>query len=120
MSPVVSATRARSCKHTVRETMSKLILSDLHAGPGIGSWEWLDSAGADRICEFFDSIALQGHPVVLAGDVFDRWIIPHDVQPPTMADLLTMGPAARVMSSITDLAAAVPVTACGRIFCHRP
>lgn len=81
-----------------------IYLSDVHAGPGLGWWEWLDDKGATRVSEFFDSAAGRGATrVVLLGDIWDSWIIPHDVQPPTMAELMQLGPAAKVSASIARL-----------------
>jgi UDP-2,3-diacylglucosamine pyrophosphatase LpxH len=88
--------------------MNTVVLSDIHAGPGLGPWEWLDDAGAARVVDKLEWLALDGTDrVVLAGDVWDRWQCPHDMRPLTMSELLATGPAARVARALEALAAKV-------------
>lgn len=87
--------------------MRTIFLSDIHAGPGLGPWEWIDEAGVDRLDVFFSTLPGHCDRVVLLGDIFDHWIVPHDLRPPPMPALLQMGPAARVCELLRLLAAQV-------------
>lgn len=84
-----------------------IFLSDLHAGPGFGSWEWCTDRDVDRLAAFLATVT---QPVVLLGDVFDHWQCPVDIRPPTMPALLAMGPAVRTMALLASTALRVPVT----------
>ena len=43
------------------------------------------------------------YELILQGDIFDNWNFPHNIKPPTMDELLTLGTAKKVVSAVNEL-----------------
>ncbi|MGD0835944.1 MAG: hypothetical protein ABSB49_04775 [Polyangia bacterium] len=91
-----------------------IFASDFHIGPGLGlvvssenphTWEWLTVQGQRRLSGFLSWIAQRKDvdAVYLLGDIWDGWIIPHDVQPPTIATIMLGNqPLANALRSLSE------------------
>jgi UDP-2,3-diacylglucosamine pyrophosphatase LpxH len=94
----------------------KLFLSDTHISAGWGlegspkavphAWEWLCATDQNRLKGFFEWAAQRTDldEVVLLGDMFDNWIFPHDIQPPTLLQILQSANAAPLVQALNQLA----------------
>ena len=80
--------------------MITVVLSDLHAGPGLGSWEWCSQEDVARQAAFLDALPPAIERVILAGDIFDNQVCPVDIRPPTTRETLALGPAARLTAKL--------------------
>jgi len=99
----------------------KLFLSDTHISAGWGlsgspkatphSWEWFSAGDQARLKSFFEWAAKRTDidEVILLGDAFDNWIFPHDIQPPTLLDILQSANAAPLVQAINALADKIQV-----------
>lgn len=47
--------------------MKSIFLSDVHAGPGLGAWEWCHDADVDRLSVFLQTLPGRCDRVVLLG-----------------------------------------------------
>jgi len=79
------------------------VLSDLHAGPGLGSWEWCSQEDVARQIAFLDALPPTVEHVVLAGDVFDNQVCPVDIRPPTTRETIALGQAEQLIEAIYRL-----------------
>jgi UDP-2,3-diacylglucosamine pyrophosphatase LpxH len=107
-----------------------IFISDTHVGPGLGPdpsnpglhwWEWGTPSDRARLAAFLrwlhpsGSVTAPGaarpavDELVLLGDIFDNWIVPHDVKPPTMLDLMNSQNAAPVVAALRALSQAIHV-----------
>jgi UDP-2,3-diacylglucosamine pyrophosphatase LpxH len=80
----------------------RLFLSDTHMSAGLGlvasdgrhPWEWFTERDCRRLCWFLAHLKepTPSQPpideLVLLGDIFDNWVFPHDVKPPTFKAIL--------------------------------
>jgi UDP-2,3-diacylglucosamine pyrophosphatase LpxH len=79
----------------------RAFISDIHMSAGIGlgtaagkhPWEWFTVKDRDRLCWFIEQLLERpSHSkvdeLVLLGDIFDNWVFPHDVKPPTFAQIV--------------------------------
>jgi UDP-2,3-diacylglucosamine pyrophosphatase LpxH len=100
--------------------MSKLLfISDVHLGAGRFSdesrnidkypYDW-DRLSLDETYNFIDFIRFlhsgydcEIEAVVLLGDIFDNWVFPHNMVPPTMEDLLTADKNRGVVEELNTL-----------------
>jgi UDP-2,3-diacylglucosamine pyrophosphatase LpxH len=93
----------------------KLFLSDCHISAGWGlegsdkakphPWEWFSAADQARLKAF---LAWAGQrpdidEFVLLGDIWDNWIFPHDIKPPTFSELLLSANAAFFVQALNGL-----------------
>jgi hypothetical protein len=84
-----------------RDMSRRIIMSDLHMSAGLGltaadgqyPWEWFTNADLARL-EWFLQYLYDSHAtepiddIVLLGDVFDNWVFPHDMKPPTLGSVI--------------------------------
>jgi len=97
-----------------------VFISDVHLGAGRFSqesqnkdkypfdWDWL-SEGETEIFLNFLTYLESGYDqeieeIILLGDIFDNWIFPHDLVPPTMEELLTSQKNKKVVAQMNRLA----------------
>ncbi len=102
----------------------RIFISDIHMSAGLGlnppsgqfPWEWFSEADLARMTWFLEHL-LQSHQtdpideVVLLGDVFDNWVFPHDMKPPTLAEILASPRLKPVYERLNRLS-----EACGMLF----
>jgi UDP-2,3-diacylglucosamine pyrophosphatase LpxH len=107
-----------------------IFVSDTHVGPGLRptpsdpnlhSWEWVTSSDRLRLAAFLQwlhpsgSVTATGAPkpdvdeLVLLGDIFDNWIVPHDIKPPTMLELMRSQNASPIVTALGSLSQAINV-----------
>lgn len=107
-----------------------IFISDTHVGPGLRpnpndpklhSWEWVTPSDRARLAAFLQwlnpkgSVAAPGVPrpavdeLVLLGDIFDNWIVPHDIKPPTMLELMRSQNASPIVAALRSLSQAINV-----------
>ena len=98
----------------------KLFISDVHIGAGRFSpesqdkdkyqydWDWLSLQETENFMNFirFLHSGYDGEydTVVLLGDIFDNWVFPHDLVPPTMEELLKAEKNKQVVEELNELA----------------
>jgi UDP-2,3-diacylglucosamine pyrophosphatase LpxH len=101
----------------------RIFISDVHIGAGrFGNvsrqkykydWDWLSVRETDNFVRFLSY--LKGpymkniREVVMLGDIFDNWVFPHDLRPPTMDELFLEPKNAGVVKVINELSQRVPV-----------
>lgn len=98
----------------------RLFISDVHLGAGRFSeesrdtnkypydWDWLSIEETENFVNFIKYLQ-SGYDheikeIVLLGDIFDNWIFPHDLIPPTMDELITAAKNIAVVKELNDLA----------------
>ncbi|HLC15555.1 MAG TPA: metallophosphoesterase [Thermodesulfovibrionia bacterium] len=102
-----------------------LFISDVHLGAGRFSdkskekekyqydWDRLSEKETKNFEEFLKYLIAeylkQNVEVVLLGDIFDNWVFPHDLVPPTMEELLTTKKNENVVKELKLLSEKVPV-----------
>lgn len=99
---------------------TRLFISDVHVGAGRYSeesrdkgtypydWDWLSAAETENFTSFVRFLH-SGYDrtideVILLGDIFDNWVFPHDLVPPTMEELLTAEKNKAVVKELNQLA----------------
>jgi UDP-2,3-diacylglucosamine pyrophosphatase LpxH len=94
----------------------RLFLSDIHLSstkdrlPANPYW-WLDQDGVVRIAGFLNWLTGNAtdagvKEVILLGDVFDNWVIPHDQIPPDISDILAAAhnqPFVEALNALTQV-----------------
>jgi UDP-2,3-diacylglucosamine pyrophosphatase LpxH len=100
----------------------KLFFSDCHISAGLGvadggtnahPWEWLSPSNHQRLEAFVKWVATRAaeiDEVVLVGDIFDNWIFPHNIKPPTLPGLLKSAYATPLVKALDNLSKAIPTT----------
>lgn len=87
----------------------RIYISDLHlttqrsfAQPG--AWGWTDAQDIATLATFLRSPTVRGcDEVVLVGDIFDQWLCPIDVAPPSVAEIASAAHNRPVMEALRDL-----------------
>ncbi|MDJ0762163.1 MAG: metallophosphoesterase [Myxococcota bacterium] len=100
----------------------RIFISDVHLGAGRPAdtpskykydWDWLDSKETQNFCNFLNFLGSdylnEIKEIILGGDIFDTWIYPHDMQPPTIDDILRADKNKAVIAALNALSAKVPV-----------
>jgi UDP-2,3-diacylglucosamine pyrophosphatase LpxH len=107
----------------------KLFFSDCHISAGIGvqpspgtfAWEWLSEADRQRLLSFLgwvkDRVVNKSNlpiieEVVILGDLFDGWIFPHDIKPPTFEQIVLSTYAAPLVDLLHSLSSKVTISYC--------
>ena len=100
----------------------KLFFSDCHISAGLGlepggldthAWEWLTPSDQRRLAAFIawvTSRADEIDEVVLVGDIFDSWIFPHDIKPPTLFQIIASANATPLVQALDRLSRTIPTT----------
>jgi len=100
----------------------KLFFSDCHIGAGLGvtaggdnahAWEWLSPSDHQRLGAFIKWVTARAgeiDEVVLVGDIFDNWIFPHDIEPPTLPELLQSAYAKPLVDALDRLSNTISTT----------
>jgi UDP-2,3-diacylglucosamine pyrophosphatase LpxH len=105
-----------------------VFLSDIHISAGWGlkaeegkyAWEWFTKSHSDRFVAFLNWLTKRTTPdaipnfgkvdeVVLVGDVWDNWVFPVDIVPPTMMELLNTDNAQKAIKALDALSQNIPV-----------
>lgn len=97
----------------------KLFISDVHLGAGRFSeeskdtrkyphdWDWLSLKETENFMNFIrflhSGYDREIEAVVLLGDIFDNWVFPYDLVPPTMEELLTAEKNKKVVEELNEL-----------------
>jgi UDP-2,3-diacylglucosamine pyrophosphatase LpxH len=91
----------------------RVFISDTHIshipvlGPGKYDYTWLQQSDAMAFTNFLKYLNNQPdvEEIILIGDLFDNWVIPVNVEPPTIDDIITSRKANGdpVMQALTDL-----------------
>ncbi len=101
----------------------RVFISDTHVSAGLGlrpdtpghhPWEWFTEPDSQRFVAFLawlgkrtTDAAVEGwgkvDEVVLIGDIFDNWVFPHDMKPPTFSELLASKSASVVIEALNGL-----------------
>jgi UDP-2,3-diacylglucosamine pyrophosphatase LpxH len=97
----------------------KLFISDVHLGAGRYSqeskntdkypydWDWLSLAETENFMNFIRFLHTgydrKIEEIVLLGDIFDNWVFPFDMVPPTMEELLAAEKNKAVVEELNDL-----------------
>ena len=108
---------------------SRVFISDTHVSAGSGlkvsgkqhPWDWFTKNSKARLLHLLEWILWRtAHKqagmwdkvdeLVLVGDVFDNWVYPHDVKPPTFHEILTSDYASPVCDALNAIASAAKVT----------
>jgi UDP-2,3-diacylglucosamine pyrophosphatase LpxH len=98
----------------------KLFISDVHLGAGRYSeesknttrypydWDWLSLDETENFMNFIRFVHTgydrKIEEVVLLGDIFDNWVFPYDLVPPTMEELFEAEKNKRVIRELNTLA----------------
>lgn len=102
-----------------------IFISDVHLGAGRFSpesqdreiypndWDWLsaeETANFEQFLRFLrEDYTDQIREIVLMGDIFDNWVFPHDMVPPTMDELILAEKNIRVVEELRKLSENLPV-----------
>ena len=103
----------------------RLFISDVHLGAGRYSdesknsqihkyeWDWLSEDETDNFESFIKFLrtvyADNVKEIILLGDIFDNWVFPHDLVPPTMDELITAQKNKNVVTELNELSERLPV-----------
>ena len=103
----------------------RLFISDVHLGAGRYSdesknseihkyeWDWLseeETNNFERFIKFLRTLYCKNiQEVILLGDIFDNWVFPHDLVPPTMDELITAEKNNNVVTELNKLSEKVSV-----------
>ena len=103
----------------------RLFISDVHLGAGRYSdesksreihkfeWDWLseeETNNFERFIKFLRAVYCKNiREVILLGDIFDNWVFPHDLVPPTMDELITAEKNKNIVTELNELSEKVPV-----------
>ncbi|MFC1869056.1 metallophosphoesterase [Thermodesulfobacteriota bacterium] len=103
----------------------RLFISDVHLGAGrFGDeshdrrkypydWDWLSEDETDNFESFikclYSGYADNIREIIFLGDIFDNWVFPHDLVPPTMDELLRAGKNRNVVKELRVLSERIPV-----------
>jgi UDP-2,3-diacylglucosamine pyrophosphatase LpxH len=97
-----------------------VFISDCHISAGLGqsagggfAWEWLTPSDQERLRKFLvwtAARAAQVDELVLVGDIFDNWIFPHDLVPPTLSEILHSAYARPIIQALDAASRVVPTT----------
>ncbi|MBN2716500.1 MAG: metallophosphoesterase [Deltaproteobacteria bacterium] len=97
---------------------TKIFISDVHIGAGRycsesqdkskypHDWDWLSKGEKENFIRFLDYLPTRyaaNTEVVLLGDIFDNWIFPHDLEPPTIEDVIGADENQGVMVALKTL-----------------
>lgn len=98
----------------------RIYIGDIHMtsavshspGGGMKPWAWLDPPRAAALAGFLRSERLREFDeLVLLGDVFDQWLYPFDVKPPSLREIVDAPQNAPIRDAFRALASAgFPVT----------
>lgn len=97
----------------------KLFISDVHLGAGKFSkdsqemekypydWDWLSLEETENFVNFIQFL-INGYDsdieeVVLLGDIFDNWVFPYDLVPPTIEELFVAPKNQKVVEKLKEL-----------------
>lgn len=97
----------------------KLFISDVHLGAGRFSqesknldkypydWDWLSLEETENFMNFIrflhSGYDREIEEVILLGDIFDNWVFPYDMIPPTMEELLSAKKNKKVVKELNQL-----------------
>ncbi|MCP4576594.1 MAG: hypothetical protein GY846_09960 [Deltaproteobacteria bacterium] len=103
----------------------RLFISDVHLGAGRYSdeskgsdrhpheWDWLSEGETENFKSFIKFLRTvyvdDIKEVILLGDIFDNWVFPHDLGPPTMDELITAPKNENVVRELNELSKNIPV-----------
>ena len=100
----------------------RIFISDVHIGAGrFGDnsdsyqydWDWLSDEETENFSKFLYFIREQYSEnvkeVILIGDIFDNWVFPHDLEPPTINDIIGAQKNANVINELKKLSENLPV-----------
>ena len=103
----------------------RLFISDVHLGAGRYSdeskssethkyeWDWLsedETKNFESFIKFLRTVYSENiREVILLGDIFDNWVFPHDLVPPTMDELITAPKNKKVVTELNKLSEKFPV-----------
>jgi len=95
------------------ERNKRIFLSDLHIshipkiGPGKYDYTWLQRKDADALTNFLKYLNTRQdvEEVIFIGDLFDNWVIPVYIEPPTIDEIITSRKAKKdpLMQALVDL-----------------
>ena len=95
------------------ERNKRIFLSDLHIshipkiGPGKNDYTWLQRKDADALTNFLKYLNTRQdvEEVIFIGDLFDNWVIPVYIEPPTIDEIITSRKAKKdpLMQALVDL-----------------
>jgi UDP-2,3-diacylglucosamine pyrophosphatase LpxH len=99
----------------------KIFISDVHLGAGrFGEekkkdkrypydWDWLSNEETENFVNFIrylhSGYKEKIEEVVFLGDIFDNWVFPYDLVPPTMEELLTAKKNHKIVKELNKLSA---------------
>jgi UDP-2,3-diacylglucosamine pyrophosphatase LpxH len=97
----------------------RIFVSDVHIGAGLGldpepgkhTWEWCTREDLARFVAFVRWVQTRDEvkELVLLGDMFDSWVFPHDIRPPTLAEMLRAEHAREAVEALEQLAGKIRV-----------
>ena len=84
-------------EENMSEKNKRIFLSDLHISvipeltQGKSDYTWLQKEDAEALTSFLDHLNTRGdiEEVVFIGDMFDNWVIPVDVEPPSIDEIIS-------------------------------
>ncbi|MFA5354070.1 MAG: metallophosphoesterase [Thermodesulfovibrionales bacterium] len=79
------------------ERNRRIFISDIHIshapeiGPGKHDYTWLQQKDSDALTNFLKHVNTRQdvEEVIFIGDLFDNWVVPVDVEPPTIDEIIT-------------------------------
>ena len=103
----------------------RIFISDVHLGAGRFSdesqdtqrypfeWDWLSQVETENFELFLRYLRTeysnQIKEIVLLGDIFDNWVFPHDMVPPTMDQLINADKNSNVVRELQVLSETLPL-----------
>jgi len=80
------------------ERNKRIFLSDMHIShlpklkPGTYDYTWLQKKDAEALTNFLKHLAVRPgvEEVIFIGDLFDNWVIPVDIEPPSIDEIIKM------------------------------
>ncbi|MBN2528547.1 MAG: metallophosphoesterase [Deltaproteobacteria bacterium] len=98
----------------------RIFISDVHLGAGKfasshykNDWDWLSVDETQNFVSFLNHLETQQKDqikeIVLLGDIFDNWICPHDIRPPSIDEIINAEKNTAVKDALLSLSSAIKV-----------